>query len=75
MPFNTIQWYFYVCIKYEVVEWLFITFSQWQDIFNLPQPIQFIETNISDSPVKHIDEILHDWKDIHQNTQHTLTSF
>ena len=32
----------------------------------------FLETNINDSPAKHIDEILDDWKDIHKNTQHGL---
>ena len=32
----------------------------------------FTETNINDSPAKHIDEILDDWKDIHKNTQHGL---
>ena len=30
----------------------------------------FTETNINDSPSKHTDEILDDWKDIHKNTQH-----
>ena len=28
----------------------------------------FTETNINDSPVKHIDDFLDDWKDIHKNT-------
>ena len=32
----------------------------------------FAETNINDSPAKHIDEILDDWKDIHKNIQHSL---
>ena len=32
----------------------------------------FTETNINDSPAKHIDEILDDWKDIHKNTHHGL---
>ena len=32
----------------------------------------FTETNINDSPAKHIDEILHDWIDIHKNTLHGL---
>ena len=32
----------------------------------------FTETSINDSPAKHIDEILDDWKDIHKNTQHGL---
>ena len=32
----------------------------------------FTETNISDSPSKHIDEDLDDWKDIHKNTQYGL---
>ena len=32
----------------------------------------FTKTNINDSPTKHIDEILDDWKDIHKNTQHGL---
>ena len=32
----------------------------------------FTETNINDSPAKHIDEILDDWKGIHKNTQHGL---
>ena len=32
----------------------------------------FTETNINDSPAKHIDEILDDWKDIHKNTEHGL---
>ena len=32
----------------------------------------FTETNINGSPVKHIDEILDDWKDIHKNTQRGL---
>ena len=32
----------------------------------------FTETNINDSPSEHIYEILDDWKDIHQNTQHGL---
>ena len=30
------------------------------------------ETNINDSPTKHVDEILDDWNDIHKNTQHGL---
>ena len=30
------------------------------------------ETKINDSPVKHIDEVLDDWKDIHKNTQRGL---
>ena len=30
----------------------------------------FTENNINDSPSKHIDEIVDDWKDIHNNTQH-----
>ena len=30
------------------------------------------ETNINDSPAKHVDEILDDWNDIHKNTQHGL---
>ena len=30
------------------------------------------EANINDRPVKHIDEVLDDWKDIHKNTQHGL---
>ena len=32
----------------------------------------FTETNINDSPAKHVDEILDDRKDIHKNTQHGL---
>ena len=32
----------------------------------------FTETNINDSPAKHIEEVLDDWKDIHKNTQHDL---
>ena len=32
----------------------------------------FTETNINDSPAKHIDEILDDWKDIYKNTEHGL---
>ena len=32
----------------------------------------FTETNINDSPVKHIDEVLDDWKYIDKNTQHVL---
>ena len=32
----------------------------------------FTETNINDSPTKHIDEILDDWEDIHRTTQHGL---
>ena len=32
----------------------------------------FTETSINDSPTKHIDEILDNWKDIHKNTQHGL---
>ena len=32
----------------------------------------FTKTNINDSPVKHIVEVLDDWKDIHKNTQHGL---
>ena len=32
----------------------------------------FTETNINDSPAKHIDRILDDRKDIHRNTQHGL---
>ena len=32
----------------------------------------FTETNINDSPAKHINGILDDWKDIHKNTQHGL---
>ena len=32
----------------------------------------FTETSINDSPTKHTDEILNDWKDIHKNTQHGL---
>ena len=30
------------------------------------------ETNINDSPSKHIGEILNDWKDIHKNASHGL---
>ena len=30
------------------------------------------EANIDDSPAKHINEILDDWKDIHKNTHHGL---
>ena len=30
------------------------------------------EANINDRPVKHIDEVLDHWKDIHKNTQHGL---
>ena len=33
------------------------------------------KTNINDSPVKHIDEILDDWKDIHMNSEHDLDLF
>ena len=29
----------------------------------------FTETNVNDSPVKHIDEVLDDWKDVQKNTQ------
>ena len=32
----------------------------------------FTETNTNDSPAKHIDEILDNWKDIHKNTHHGL---
>ena len=32
----------------------------------------FTETNINNSPTKHIDEILDNWKDIHKTTQHGL---
>ena len=32
----------------------------------------FTETNLNDSPAKHIYEVLDDWKDIHKNTQHRL---
>ena len=32
----------------------------------------FTKTNINDSPAKHINDILDDWKDIHKNTQHGL---
>ena len=32
----------------------------------------FTEANINDSPVKHIDEVLYDRKDIYKNTQHGL---
>ena len=32
----------------------------------------FTETNINGCPVKHIDEILDDWKDIHKDTQHSI---
>ena len=32
----------------------------------------FTETNVNDSPAKHSDEILDDWKDIHKNTEHGL---
>ena len=32
----------------------------------------FTEANINDSPVKHIIEILDDWKDIYNITQHGL---
>ena len=35
----------------------------------------FTETNINDSPVKHIGEVLDDWKDIHKNTQHGLALY
>ena len=33
------------------------------------------ETNINDSPAKHVDEILDNWNDIHKNTQHGLALF
>ena len=32
----------------------------------------FTETNINDTPAKHIHEILDHWKDIHKNTHHGL---
>ena len=32
----------------------------------------FTEANINNSPAKHINDILDDWKDIHNNTQHGL---
>ena len=32
----------------------------------------FTKTNINYSPVKYIDKVLNDWKDIHKNTQHSL---
>ena len=31
-----------------------------------------VTEKIKDSPAKHIDEILEDWKDIHKNTQRGL---
>ena len=51
------------------MECWFRTFSQWQDILNL---FCFTETGITDSPAKHIDGILDDWKDIYKNTQYGL---
>ena len=38
-----------------------------------PSLFCFTETNINDSPVKHIYDILDDWKDIHKSAQHGLT--
>ena len=35
----------------------------------------FTETNLDDSPSKHIDGILDDWKDIHKNTRRGLALF
>ena len=35
----------------------------------------FKETNVNDSPTKHIDEILDNWKDIHKNTQQGLALY
>ena len=35
--------------------------------------ICFKETSVNDSLAEHIDEILADWKGIHNNTQHGLT--
>ena len=32
----------------------------------------FTETNVNDSPTKHIGEILDNWKDSHKNTLHGL---
>ena len=37
-----------------------------------PSLFCFTKTNINDSPAKHINEILGDWKDIHENTQHNM---
>ena len=54
------------------MEWSFRTFSQWQDILNLSQPVMFHKSQYKDSPAKHISEILDDRKDIHKNRQHGL---
>ena len=35
----------------------------------------FTETNINNSLSKHIDEMLDDWKDIYENTQHGLALY
>ena len=42
------------------------------NIFSVTSLFCFTETNINDSPTKHIDEILGDWKDIHKNIHHGL---
>ena len=54
------------------MECSFRTFSQWQIYSIYSSLFCFAETNINDSPAKHIDEILDDWKDIHKNTEHGL---
>ena len=56
------------------MECLFRTLSQWQHLPKLFQ-LGFTETNINDSPVKHIGEVLDDLKDIHKNTQHGLALY
>ena len=37
-----------------------------------PSLLCFTETNINDSPAKHIDQTQDNWKDIHKSTQHGL---
>ena len=37
-----------------------------------PRLLYFSETNINHRPLKYIDNVLNDWRDIHKNTQHDL---
>ena len=71
-PLIELNVYLYVPIWYKVMEWSFRTFPQWQIYSIYSSLFCFAEININDSPVKHVDEILNDRKDIHKNTHHGL---
>ena len=54
------------------MECSFRTLCQWQHLSKLLQIIVFHWNQLYDSPVKYINEVLDDLKNIHKNTQHSL---